>query len=692
MAQTIVNAAAMVIDRGTEDLSTRQVPREPVPIPQHLPKFYVFGEKGDDKPHLVVGAELERMLGTKTFDTRGKFFNHATLFLQASNAEGNANMVQRLVPEDAGPASNLIAWLDVLPTTVDIYERNIDGSIKLNNLNDPIIVGTGAGYKVKWVVSASSTQSDADAFGQRTITPGDQVDPVTNTQSQRFPIFEIKASSQGQTFNLAGLRFWAQTTKNVQALPTQMMAQYSAYPYFMSVIRRPDPNSAPKVVKTLFGEQQVMVTFKENVFDPTTDVALYAGDTFIDSYQNLTDIRYPVLRGEFGDMYIYQSNLEALLEQFHAAEIPYIDGFTDFTEDPEQKHLFNFATGVTSSGTPYHSFVFVDSPSTVRFSETTNVYLQGGSDGTMDLDSFNTLVKNELARYLDPDDEVQDLVKNPESVMYDSGFTMDTKLSMGWFISQRRDTRIVVGTHVSGEVPKTASEEHSRAVSLRTRFQMYPESDYFGTPVMRASIFGRAGLVRNSQYKQRVPVTYEILKKSARYMGAGVGRYTGGESFEGAPGHIISDMYDFNITWVPNSVRNRNWDVGLNWIQLYDLNSYMFPAYKTVYDNDTSVLTSMITTAAICEVNKVSHAAWREFTGRSDLSSAQLIDQVNAFVRRRTEGRFDGRFVIVPDCQITEYDALRGYSFTLVNKFYANNMITVMTTYVQAFRMSDLGT
>ena len=33
----IINAAPMVIDHGTRDLSTRVVPATPLSIPQHLP-------------------------------------------------------------------------------------------------------------------------------------------------------------------------------------------------------------------------------------------------------------------------------------------------------------------------------------------------------------------------------------------------------------------------------------------------------------------------------------------------------------------------------------------------------------------------------------------------------------------------------------------------------------------------------
>ena len=691
MANQIVNAAPMVIDYGTQDLSTRRLPREPEFIPQHLPKFYLFTQKGPREPQLVSGVERDNIFGTESFNIRGKYANHSTVFSNLVNAEGCAQMIQRVIPEDAGPEANLIAWLDILPTIVDVYERNIDGSIKLDALGTPIINGVTDGFKVKWVVTNRSTHLDMEDFGAATILPGDQTDPVTSVQSQRYPIFELKATSVGDAGNLAGIRLWAPTIKSVAAMPTKMMNAHQAFPYFISTIRKADAVSTPKVVETLFAEQRLMVTFKKEVIDPLTDAQLYIGDTFINSYQNLTDLRYPKLFGEFSDLVVHDDNIEAVLEMFHAAEIPFIDSFSDFTSAPDQKHLFNFVTGVSSYNVPYHSFIFVDSFNTTRFSEYTNVYTAGGSDGTMTHQVHADLVKAHVLEYLDPNSELMELAVNVESIIYDTGFPLDTKYALCSIIANRKDTFVVLGTHEVDERILTASEEHSVAIALRTRLQMYPESDYFGTPVMRGMIMGRSGKLRNSQYKKDLPLTAEVVIKSSRYMGASNGRWKNGFHFDGAPGSVVDSMTDINITWVPTSVRNRNWDVGLNWVQAYDRRSYFIPALKTVMENDTSVLNSYFTAMAICQLNKVSHAAWREFSGIAHLSNAQLVQRVNDFVIARTQNRFDERFVIQPDAFMTDMDLLRNFSYTLPVKIYARGMKTVMTTYVQAYRMEDLG-
>jgi hypothetical protein len=299
---------------------------------------------------------------------------------------------------------------------------------------------------------------------------------------------------------------------------------------------------------------------------------------------------------------------------------------------------------------------------------------------------FASKVSELLEGYADPNNFLQELAVNVESIMYDSGFPLATKYDMCKFISVRKDTFVALGTHTIDGPVMTASEEAALAVALRTRLQMYPESTYFGTPVMRGIIIGRSGRVQGSNYPKRVPLTLELATKAAKYMGAANGKWKNGDDFDGAPGSIITGMYDISITWVPAKVRNKNWDAGLNWVQAYDRQSFFFPALKTVYDDDTSVLNSFITVMAIAYLNKVANAAHREFSGSAKYTNGLLAKKVNDFVTNRVAGAFDGRLIVQPEAFFTDADIQRGYSWTLPIKVFAANMKTVMTTYVQAYR------
>jgi hypothetical protein len=686
----IINAAPMAVPLGTEDLSTRELPRVPLAIPQHLPKFFLYTRKGPAKEQLVSGAELARIYGKESFDLRGKYANHATVFANLVNAEANAIMVKRLIPDDAGPEANLILYLDVLATKVDDYDRNPDGSYKLDTNGDPIVLGQIDGYKVKWTVGFRSTVVSMAAFGSAPQAAGSMTDPLTLTQSVRYPIMEFKCSSQGEWGNDVGIRLWAPTTKNYSGLPKNIINNQLAYPFFMSVIKRPTRFSTPGIVPTLFNEQQVLSTFKPNTIDTLTNSRVYVGDSFINAYQSLNLPNYPDVYGDFGDMRVYQANIDSLLDLFTAAEIPVREPYTNITSNPLTKYLFNFVSGVNTNGAPYHSFVFDDSANSIKFSNTTNVYAGAASDGTMSFGLHATLTSRELAGYLNENNALSDDAVNVESIIYDSGYPVPTKNAICNMIAVRKDTFVVLGTHVANARQLDASEEYSSAVALRTRLQMFPESDYFGTPVMRGMIIGGSGKLIDSLYNGYLPLTAEVAIKSARYMGASNGKWKNGKHFDAAPGSILEFMRDINTDFIPASIRNRNWDVSLNWVQAYDRRSFFFPALKTVYEDDTSVLNSYFTAMAICYINKVTNMAWREFSGVSHLTNAQLIERVNAFVNAKIKDKFDNRFVVVPDAFMTDMDLVRGFSWTLPVKIYSPNMKTVMTTYVQSYRIEDL--
>ena len=696
MANTNISSAPMINLLGTQDLSPPQPSREPTSVPQHLPKFFLYAEMGPTTPQLVSGVELQNMYGINSFDYSKPYANHSTVFIQGVNGVGNQMMLQRVIPDDAGPNSNIILWLDVLPTNIPNFLRNSDGSIMLNNLGIPVsdtTTPTINGYSVKWVATNRTTLNDLSNVGSLSIVPGDQTDPVSNVQSQRYPIFEIVASSQGARGNLTGIRLWAPVTTGNTSAPQNIISTEKVYPYYFSVISSPDKNTSPTTVPNIFGDAALTISFKPGAIDPVTGASLYFGDLFPTSYQNLSDPINPITFGDFNNLAIYDNNISTLLTMFYNAEVPHINQFSDISAtDATTSYLFNFISGRSSYNVPYTSFVMVQSANTVNLTSYSNVMAMGGSDGTMTDANFANSVTNIMASYLDPNNPVQETAVNVESIMYDTGFPLATKLALCSFIGVRKDTIIALSTHDVNQPQLTSEQEYSLAVALKTRLQMYPESEYFGTDVMRGIIIGRSGLLRNSQFKKPVPLLYELAIKAGTYMGAANGAWVSGQSFDSAPGNIVENLYNLNITFTPSTVRNLNWSTGLNWAQAYDLKSQFIPAFKTVYDNDGSVLNSFPVALAICTLNKIAMACWREFTGVESLTNAQLTARVNSYINAKVQGIFDNRYHVVPAAFFTDTDLSNGNSWTVPIKLYAPNMMTVMTSYVQAYNINSFPT
>lgn len=720
-----VNAAPMVNDQGTKDLSTRPLVLQPLAIPQHLPKLYIWAEKGKVGPSYINMNEysLTQLYGDDTFDIAKDYHNHSTIFLKKIAAEGNNCVVHRLLPDDANCAANVALWLDVLEVdALPIYEKNADGSYKMTTgatpakvqLLDPVTgVGlyTAPGYQVKWVAESVDAVfnpiygSTGYAIGGLASKPGDQTSG--GSTSTRYPIFEFVAANPGTAGNKIGFSLFPQLQSDLSPLSMDVFNETKNYPYsFMlkRVVNELTGKIAP--VTNNYAATSVNFVVEPGKRDAGTGAVIYAGKIVNDAYISYAGDNNA---NELGSIHVYNSNLETLLGQFCEAELNVANALktgpesdVDANVDPlllatePNIYAFNVIGFTNSNGSPYNAVQFATGSSatgSIKLTPNTTVMLAEGNDGTIGNAAFDLAVAEDMVNYNDPAHEYMDLVLHPESHMYDTGFTMATKKALAKFISRRRDTYVVASPFAwdkASVADRSIQSQISVAQALQSVFGLYPESVIFGTPCMRASIIAGSCLLLNSTYTERLPVSIEVAIKSARYMGAAEGKWKNGFIFDSQPGSLLTEVSDVDMNWVPKTTRNALWSAGITFVANENTRQKFFTALKTVYNNDTSVLNSYFVATAICFLNKIEHAAWRRFTGNISLTSAQLITGVNEFVAAQVKDRFDGQFKIIPDCRITEFDKQRGYSYTLVIKIGANNMSTVATTSVEAYRMADL--
>lgn len=696
MASTnILNAAPMVIARGIQDLSTRELPADAEALPTHLPKVYLYAQKGPSVPTLVTGSDRVRIFGEDSFDLRKPFATHQTVLSNLVAGQGNAQMIERIIPADCGPRANFCLWLDIVADDIVQYQRNADGSFVVDAIGDPVPATPAAtlpGYKAKWVVTRISDLADETDFGNLTSVPGDQTNSATPpVQSTRYPILQFWASSYGSVFNDSGVRLWAPTEASVNPVNAKALADMGAYPFRLSVIKRASANETPTVVSSQYGEQFLEFVLKPGAIYSYTDSEFSLQDTFLKNYQSIENDGSTIDFGEFGGFKVYEANLATILGDVYASESAATAVASDFTGAAGEEYLVNLFSGVSSKNEPYYTFKLdTTAANAQRLSESSNIYAGGAADGTMDEAAFASAVASRVAAYADPNSALMDTAVHVESIIYDTGFPLATKKALCKFISERKDTFVVLSTYDVNGPEMTASQEHSVAAALKTYLQMYPESDYFGTSTVRGLVMGRYGVLTGSNYKKKLPVTLELAVKAAKMMGASNGKWKEAAVFDRAPNNEISLFEKINVTFTPTSVRNKDWELGLNWVQSYTRNRNFFPALKTVCDDDTSVLNSFFTVMCAVELQKVGERVWRDFTGSVRLTNEQLIDRVNAAVEERTLGRFADMYKIVPEAYLTGSDELRGYSWTLPITLYANNMKTVMTLDVRARRMTDL--
>lgn len=696
---TITTAAPMTIFNGIKDDSTVQVPLTPITVPDHCPLFFTYAQKGRPGAILTGGAALTAEYGAATLDSTQPYYGHQTALLDRVNAEGNACYVCRIVPEDAAPAATIRFSLDLLPTAVPVYERNSDGSLTLNpTTGEPIPTSqTVQGFTAIWVASQVTVAEGESSFGAATEGVGSQVDTATTTTSTLYPMFDIQVSSQGAWGNNAAIRLWAPTNTTGGGIDTSIITNDLVYPFRCAFLSRTSSTASPTIGNTIDGGSYVDWCLKQNLVTTDTKTQLYAENAIVPSYQSLnaTD-GTPDTVAQFSDFYVYDNYVATVLPLLYAAELPHIDSFSDFTGTgfSVEGYLFNLLTGVSSQNVPYMTYQLIAANTNpVRFSPSTQYYASGGSDGTLSPTAFDAAVATQMANFTDPTHIWQDMVKYPFSDFYDTGFTVATKKTLPAFIAIRPDTFLTMGLHdvIAGTV-LSAAQESSLAAAMLEAIQVYPESLVYGTPAARAMIVGRSGTLTSGSYIERVPCTFEVGIKAAAYMGASTGIWKSSNSFGYGDEAILQYMTDINVTWTPTTQQNTDWTNGLVGVEAFDHVRYYIPALKTVYSNDTSVLTSYFNARIAANLEKIGNNARIAFSGADKLTPNQVIKGVNANITAATANKYDKRVTVVPNCYLTAQDTARGFSYTIQIKCYADNMETVATLYIDMFRSADLVT
>lgn len=676
---TIINAAPQAILRGVQDLSGRTPVYEPEAIPQHLPHVFLYTEKGPLSPQLVVGDSLVTMFGAKSFDYRGKYANHQTVLANVFNSNANAMMVQRMKPADAPAPASITLSLDLLETVLPVYERNTDGTYKLDGLGKPIpTADTTPGFIGRWVVGTLG----AEATGQAEVVAGSLVDG--STQSQLYPMFEIPVSSFGEWGNLAGIRLYAPNVNSSLPVDQDLVEDQKTALYRLQCVLAPDSKSLPNVVKTITDEQYLEFSLKEGAINPRVDADIFIDAVFPTAWSDLEVL--PPKFGQFSEFHVYHDNVATVLGQIFAKE----EAFGLLPEDGE--HMINLLSGVDYQGRPHYSFV-VQGPAEggVLFTGETTHYAQGGGDGTMNDELFAELVGNQCANYGDLEFTFMDTAKYPQSMIWDSGFPMETKKKLLVPMGRRKDMGCILATQDVSGPQNTAAQESSAAIALRTAARMYPESEYYGTATCRAVVVGHSGKLLSSGYKKLLPLTIDLADKVSKYMGASNGQWKQGRSFTMPPLNQVSMFKTdtINATFKTSGVRNRDWANGLVWVQNFDRRSLFYPGIQTVYDDDTSVLNSAVNMFAIIELEKVAERVWRELTGIDGLTVEQFLERSNRLITEKTEGRFDGRYIIVPETYLNDADEQRGFSWSCKINLYAPNMRSVGTYTIVSRRIED---
>ena len=731
----IQNAVPKAYMLGIQDQSTQAAPAVIQQVSSHCALVPLFTQRGTTEPTLVDGNAINTVFGSASFDSRQPYFNHQTIMAQTILGQGNQLFVSRILPPDAQLAILRLSVEVIANPAVPVYQRSASGQFILgaNGMPQPLLSGTStpvtvAGVSMVWhanlipIVAPATTA--AQMFGQGAPSTGLLTITGSANKSTVYPVMDFLVQSYGAFGNNVGLRLSAPNALSNQPGNVSLMQQIKQYLYRFQFVELLSNSVLPVITTTQAGALSLDLCLAPNVVDPTIGTTVSVYDGLIPAYQNLNPVSGPKIDAPFNQLYIYAANVNTVQQQLFTAEATALAGDTTSTAGfgwipmdytvAANSGLMNILTATDFNGIPYQA-VQVTAPAngdTTATSMDNNLisvhYAIGGADGTLTVANYDKLVNaymTQFGSYIGPDGNFWPLLDDaryPFGVIYDSGFSIATKKSLLVPMGARKDISTVLGVHYLGNwdttmttwTPQTTqltlAQEQSIGYALKVAAQMYPESDVYGTPTVRCALFAHSGkLIQAPQYGY-LPLTIEVASKFAGAMSAAGGTWKASAlpDLPRSNNNHVTLFMNVNNTWQSDSSYATDWTDAINTVQSFDMKSLFFPAWRTVYPDDTSILTSMFAMFAGAYLEKVAKNSWRSLTGTSGLTDAQLIKTSDELITQAVTGAFANRFVITPNTSVTQDDNARGYSWTTNVIMQGDNMKTVGSFTITSQRLT----
>jgi len=265
----------------------------------------------------------------------------------------------------------------------------------------------------------------------------------------------------------------------------------------------------------------------------------------------------------------------------------------------------------------------------------------------------------------------------PFNTIFDTGYTLETKKALCDFLVTREDVKVILSTqncnkyknaangNVMQPVLNTMAQDESVGTALQSRVQLMRESIIKGTACCRATIFAHAGHLFGT-YKGIVPMTLWSAIKGSEHYNTTTMRGT----VKGWPNSQVDIFKDLNWVAPDEESHERHWNLGINYVQYYDMDNLHFPSVRTVYKYDTSVLLDDEFTDAIVFTKQAARDSWATYVGM-DTPQAEYESLVTADVTARLHRIYNGRYTFTVEAYQTAEEARRGYVQHVAITIYA---------------------
>lgn len=654
------NSTPRAIFTGFKEGLTTDPVTAPEITPIHLPYVFIQGGRGKEDTLLLTGDALSTVYGEDMLNYRSKYASPATLIARQAASTGSAIFTKRLVAPDA-TAARIRIGVELVADKLVVYQRNADGSFMKDTLGNKIPDGdkTVDGLKMRWVVNHDKDAETPNAFGKDEVVLG-QLTATDGAQSNYYPILDGLVSWRGAEGDNIGIRLEAPTALSSNPTRTDIIERIGAFLYRIQFVERKSSRTAPTVIRTISGMEQETFALQEGVIQPDDETDLSFGKVVVDAYEYNETGNTPIF-APMDQMHLYQKNIDEIVKKLYESESKVNnDLLTDVEFVEGQMNIF---TGVDYNGIPYQTIEVLDADQGgAIFDGTSTFYAIDGSDGDVNWDTFDALAKQQFESFGRMGEDLEDMAFYPFSIVYDIGYKVDTKKAMANVLSLRPDVMIIASTHTWKGVELNVDEESSMGAMLRNYYRLHPESVLYNTPACRAAVFMQYGESIEAPSLGKVPLTLEVANKLATYMGASDGVIRG-TRIDNNPGNVVTTMRKINKTYRNATVRDRDWENGLNYVQTYNRNSNFFPAWGTIYNNDRSVWRSLINVIIGCDLTRVCYRLWAETTGTTGMDETLFLKLMGERFLEYTTGRYNDHVTVKGRFYLDKEDGYNGFSY-----------------------------
>lgn len=606
-------------------------------------------------------TDAVKKFGAETFNKlNSTYFSRASVYLNNIFQYSGA-FIARVADSASAAKAYIIFELVVedrtaIPATIPVYMEDQDGGLRTLDTNGDWIQETDdegpvytTGYRMYWKLRSTMTAGElakADPLAGLEIVTSTKTETIDAVEYsipvKTYPMFAIEAVNPGVWGNDLAFSLFFDTNAN----DSDVVDRCGTVFYSLAPIRKDYGLSTTAPIRDINNYTGVDFAVKPNVTDPSTTQQVSITEVMAKQYD--ADVPFRIVA--------YNANFETVGGLVMATENA---GEGRSSEIPNAWYV-NPLTGMHPDGRYYDTVQILTAPEAgytgvVSMFSTTRHYLLNGADGSLTENNVETMITQFLQLSTNP--TIVDRLRYPFNYLFDTGYSLALKKVMLDFMATREDVRVSVATQICANDPNDMAADLATGETLREYALLMRESVVMGTEACRASIWAHCGIPLNGN-NTIVPLNLWDAIKHAQYHSL---TYLNEEP-AGLPNSLVECFDIDTINWIPSSEQTKStwWNKAINYLAYANMTQIHYPAVRSVYPYDTSVLVRNVFTDGIVYLKQLVLTKWAKY---ADVQAPfeQIAGVIKEDLQTSIGLMFNGKYSFTVTVYRTEEEINLGY-------------------------------